>query len=502
MLLGDLIAHPPLGLELATTGGRLDRVVKGAHAIDLLPPAPWIGSGYVVLTTGLALRGSAARQREFVSSVADADAAAVGLGVGVVFKSIPRPMLETAEERGLALFTVPYAVPFRDIIRFVTASTLRGEAAQLARVIAIQDDLLAVVERANGERELVERLGALLDARVALFSAEDGRVVAVAGHPPLKELWDLARTGVRATPFAPRGYALVREVEVAGALRYHLAVLTRSGDRAETVARPVVGFAARALQMIAAGRELEAQSDRIERSALLHDLLEAERVDRRLVARLRRIGFRPGPPLRALVASPGDDAVRAAVDALLARAGPARLVDVAGDDVVAVWQGDDDVAGGLVALAAEHASLAVGTATALDDASDLGRALAEARACLLAARSRATARDRVVESGSLSLSDSLVALLPRAQAARVDDLLAPLETERPDALATLAAFFEHDLDIMACARALHLHPNSLRYRLAKIEAVLGRSLRSPGTIADLHLALRARALAGDRPAGA
>jgi len=44
---------------------------------------------------------------------------------------------------------------------------------------------------------------------------------------------------------------------------------------------------------------------------------------------------------------------------------------------------------------------------------------------------------------------------------------------------------------MACAHTLHLHPNSLRYRLAKIEKALGRSLRSPQTIADLYLALRA-----------
>jgi len=40
-----------------------------------------------------------------------------------------------------------------------------------------------------------------------------------------------------------------------------------------------------------------------------------------------------------------------------------------------------------------------------------------------------------------------------------------------------------------------------RYRLSKIERRLGRSLRSPATIADVHLALRSRALYREPPAG-
>ncbi len=53
----------------------------------------------------------------------------------------------------------------------------------------------------------------------------------------------------------------------------------------------------------------------------------------------------------------------------------------------------------------------------------------------------------------------------------------------------LLAWFAHDLDIVAAAKALHLHPNSVRYRLSRLEALLGRPLRSPATIADLHIAL-------------
>lgn len=55
---------------------------------------------------------------------------------------------------------------------------------------------------------------------------------------------------------------------------------------------------------------------------------------------------------------------------------------------------------------------------------------------------------------------------------------------------TLRCFLELRLDVTRTAEALHLHPNSLRYRLTRIEERLGRSLRDPATIAMLHVAFR------------
>jgi purine catabolism regulator len=479
MQLADLIAHRPLRLELATAGARLDRSVRGAHAIDFPQPSKWIGSGYVVLTTGVGVRGSSRLQREFVHEVADADATALGFGVDVVFKAIPKSMLDAAVERRLPVFNVPYEIPFRDIVRYVTASALQDDAGRLARVIAVQDDLLAAIERPDGERELVDRLGTLLGARVALFAA-DGRVLAVAGHPPLKELWGLATAGVRAAPFGPRGYALLQEVECGG----YLAVLLRSARDADSVARPVAGFAARAVNALAAGRRVAAETERLARSSLLRDLLEAPHIDRDLVGRLRAFGFHPAQPVRVLVArSPASlSDAHAAIEDVLGRGSPSALVDATGCEVVAAWQGADlaDTLCGALPDGAKG-----GLSSSVADVFAFAQAVAEARAAL------AVAREGVVAYESLGLADALLALLPNGRGERIDGVLAPLRHERPEVLQTLRSYFEHDLDIMACARALHLHPNSLRYRLAKIEKALGRSLRSPDTIADVYLALRA-----------
>ena len=74
--------------------------------------------------------------------------------------------------------------------------------------------------------------------------------------------------------------------------------------------------------------------------------------------------------------------------------------------------------------------------------------------------------------------------------AKVDDLLAPIRGN-PGLYEALVEYFARDMDVTATAEAMHVHPNTLRYRLARIEKLLGRSLRQSTTIADLCLALLA-----------
>ncbi|MDA0178669.1 helix-turn-helix domain-containing protein [Solirubrobacter phytolaccae] len=73
---------------------------------------------------------------------------------------------------------------------------------------------------------------------------------------------------------------------------------------------------------------------------------------------------------------------------------------------------------------------------------------------------------------------------------RVDALLDPLPEP---VLAALVEYFARDQDVGAAAAALHVHPNTLRYRLGRVEALLGRSLKAPATVAELMLALSTRA---------
>jgi len=75
----------------------------------------------------------------------------------------------------------------------------------------------------------------------------------------------------------------------------------------------------------------------------------------------------------------------------------------------------------------------------------------------------------------------------------LDDLAAD---DRDVLLATLAAWSTHDGSAGETAAALYCHPNTVRYRLHRVEERTGRSLTNPRDVAELVFALQARALLG------
>jgi DNA-binding PucR family transcriptional regulator len=78
--------------------------------------------------------------------------------------------------------------------------------------------------------------------------------------------------------------------------------------------------------------------------------------------------------------------------------------------------------------------------------------------------------------------------------------LAPLRVLRPDQAdrlaRTLLAWLESADDANAAARRLHVHPQTIRYRLRQVSELFGDALGDPEARFLLLLALRARLLLG------
>lgn len=102
---------------------------------------------------------------------------------------------------------------------------------------------------------------------------------------------------------------------------------------------------------------------------------------------------------------------------------------------------------------------------------------------------RSATQGRIVSFEDLDLATWLLSGQERVpladKAARQVAALMPSAALRDTALAYLA----NDLDVAATAAALFLHPNSVRYRLRRIEELLGGPVNSPAIIANLYLAL-------------
>ena len=98
----------------------------------------------------------------------------------------------------------------------------------------------------------------------------------------------------------------------------------------------------------------------------------------------------------------------------------------------------------------------------------------------------------------LSADEELARVLSAVQ-------LAPLAGLRPvqqDVVAeTLLAWLQNAGNARLAAGQLHVHPQTVRYRLRQIQELFGPVLTEPGSRFELEVALRARALLGSRPQG-
>jgi DNA-binding PucR family transcriptional regulator len=95
------------------------------------------------------------------------------------------------------------------------------------------------------------------------------------------------------------------------------------------------------------------------------------------------------------------------------------------------------------------------------------------------------------------LTELLVAVPPDRLRAFVDEHLGPIE-HRPDLLATLETWLATSGSRQAVSQRMHLHRNSVGYRVGLIKRLLGVDPKDPEAGAVLRAALAARGVLQQR----
>jgi PucR family transcriptional regulator, purine catabolism regulatory protein len=483
MHLADLLAEESFGLELLTGGS--DAPVRGAHAVEVDAPARWLAADWVMLTTGVRLRGNVEAQRALVPQLEEGGVSALGFGVGLGFKRVPPALVEVAGEHGFPVFAVPYETPFREIIHYVDSALTSGDEHVFRRLTALQRYLVDALRTPQPERAMVERLAKFLDASVVLLGAE-GRPETVAGKAPPDALLD----EVHAQP------AGLVELEVEGWFAVATPVLARP-DQAERwlvlasprrgfiskLAKPAAEATAPLLAAMARLGDVVRDQEQAVKGALLEEALEpvAARDLPPLAARAAAFGIDFAQPARLVVVR--DAGGRELVSRLEAHRIP-HLVQQREGSLLALVQGGDEP---VLAALSDLPGAVIGIGRCVDAITDAHHSLRDAELAVAHGR-RGIVRFEDFDLGTFMVSE----IPPDRLGPKVDEILSVLRAN-PPLHEAVRAYFEHDLDIAATAASLHMHRNSLRYRLARTEQLLGRSLKQPSTIAAIHIALIADA---------
>jgi hypothetical protein len=232
---------------------------------------------------------------------------------------------------------------------------------------------------------------------------------------------------------------------------------------------------------------------------------EAEGQGPAIAERLRGLGLEPDRGLVAVACDlPEAEARLDEFERALAGAELRYVAIPRGGRLVAIAEWDprrpvEPLAAQLSEAMSGDSALGVGAPVASGSLLDVSIAEAH-RACRLArtrqdGRRSATSRELASHSGLLAQQEADV--LERFRSA----LLGPIEqhdlARGSELLPTLEAFLFSGGRWAQTAEQLHVHVNTLRHRLARIEELTGRRIDDPDDRVDFHLALRARRSAGD-----
>jgi purine catabolism regulator len=483
MHLADLLAEETFGLELLTGGP--DAPVRGAHAVEVDAPARWLAADWVMLTTGVRLRGNVDAQRALIPQLEEGGVSALGFGVGLGFKRVPPALVEVADEHGFPVFAVPYETPFREIIHYVDSALTGTDEHVFRRLTALQRYLVDALRTPQPERAMVDRLAKFLDASVVLLGA-DGGPDTVSGKPPAPALLEeVCRQPAGLIELESGGWHAIATPVVTRADQTQRWLVLASQRRGfiSKLAKPAAEATAPLLAAMARLGDVVRDQEQAVKAALLEEALEpvAARDLPPLAARAAAFGIDFSEPARLVVVR---GAGRRELVTRLDAHRIAHLVQQREDSLLALVQGaDDDV----LAALGDLEDVGVGVGRTVVSITDARHSLRDAELAVAHAN-RGIVRFEDFDLGTFMVSE----IPPDRLGPKVDEILSVLRAN-PPLHEALRAYFDHDLDIAATAASLHMHRNSLRYRLARAEQVLGRSLKQPATVAAIYLALVAEA---------
>jgi PucR family transcriptional regulator, purine catabolism regulatory protein len=524
-----------VGVTLLVGEANVDVPVRWVHISELRDPTPWLSGGELLLTTGLSL-DTAARQREYIEILADHGLAGLGLGTGFRHATVPKAMLQAAQEREFALFEVPYELPFIALTELAFTRLVNDQYALLQRSIAAQERLQRIVLSERGLDAIVGALANLVGGPALVY---DGRgelqavrtfrrelpdeVAAAVGQ----ELRERARRGdgrefVPGHPdLAPRALALPvgggEQPRATGVPQAWLVAAKDSGGLAE-IDRLILHQAVTVVALELLRRRVADTTERRLAGDVLTAIVAGELEGIELQRRLEPFGL--GGRVSAVVVAAPERTTPAACETALAEALRAEVVNglvaATGRFAVALLPGLPDEE--LFELA-ERVVAGAGQALGSRPGAGAGRGVAAGRAreayhegrCALEARElgavrngrNGAPRDGAAPSEAVATyrdlgSFQLLLSLQDSDALRLfcESLLGPIESREGhyggELMRSLEAFIECNGQWEAAARRLYCHRHTLRYRIRKVEELTGRDLGSARDRIEFWLALRGR----------
>lgn len=502
----------------------LDRLVEFVDVMEMPDVEEWVKPGMMLLTTFYAIRSDPQAQVDLVRIMAQRGAAALVLEPTLYLGEVPQEILAAADTWNLPVLQVPPSVSWIQISTPVLGAITNSQAAALKASEEIRREMTAVVLEGKGLSAITDLLSKWVELPVAIL-LEGGELLA-------RSLPPSSRAEERPPSLGDAHTWLIR---VGKQVLGYLAVWNGGANLDELQAAAVDTCLTTAALELMKQRAIEETETRL-RAELLEDFLDGQFTsEHSITSRASRFGWDFRHKRLVMVADidqfeqycltnahKGEEHVQQVKNAVWKlvsqavrrQAGEKTILEPVSDSIIILPEFPGAPPHEIVphSLALAHAvmenlraapagiTMSIGIGRPCSHFRDLPRSYRQAKEALRIGAA-AYGQGRITPYDELGVY-RLLALLEGHEELRqfYEETIAPLDRHdrknRTSLAETLDAFLRYDGNVTRTARALYVHRNTLKYRLARIREILGDNLHDGEKKLRLMLALKIKRLLG------
>ncbi|WP_047151835.1 PucR family transcriptional regulator [Aneurinibacillus tyrosinisolvens] len=496
----ELVHNPHLQTRVLAGTVGLEREITWAHVCELPDPTPWLNGGELIMTTGLAIPRIAQEQEIYLQRLVAAGVSGIAIAEGMYAPELTNPLLAEADRNAFPVLLTAYEIPWLAITRTVADANTHKEHARVVQTLRVYEIARQFIHNTS-PATILNMLGEIINCRLSIVDSVNRKPLFydVKLQNNIEDILDYIRPSN--IPHSPvvhrleRSGTIVLQVSVPASRPAVLLAIPHSTDIPHNLV----------LRHIATivGLVIEKDTATHERQRRLGAELLVGLIDGRLAANtasllLAEHELREEPWCIAACSEGTQPFEHAWLHLQLYARGIPHLLAHRGSILLAFLPANADV---LSSLQTElPADVRLGISNTFRIPTGTPEAYQEALWALRAAESHEKTIVYYSEESPVS------PFLPRSRNEAqelvdlvIGELLAYDFRHNSQLVMTLYIYLRENRSWQGAAKKLHIHKQTLVYRINRIEQMTGRRLNSTGDVAELWLALQAAMMLGLLP---
>jgi PucR family transcriptional regulator, purine catabolism regulatory protein len=489
----ELVSIPDLRTRVLAGASGMDREVSWAHVCELPDPTEYLAHGELLMTVGFTIPEGASAQEAYIERLAEVGLSGLLIAEQMYAPELTAGLTSTADRLSLPVLLTAYSVPFTAIARTVAEANRSAEHQRLLQTVRVYETARLAVGSASGS-ELMNELGDVTGCDLCVLDPECGHSLLGNTRAAPEDI-----VGALTEEMARRSEPMPAVLRLRTGTSSAMALFVPASRPAAMVAAPRTAeppdlSILRHVATIAA-LEVEKLTADYERRRRLGAELLAGLIDSRIAADsathlLEERGLTEEPRLLACCAGDGGASEHSNLHLRLEDRGIPHLLLRRTPVLTALLPGTTEA---IDAFREEiDPAFSVGLSDPLGTVSRVPDAYREAMWALQGAKASGKLVAKYGEDAALS------PFLPRSLSESrriVEHVLGPIldydAANNTRLAASLKVFLSENRSWRRAAAGLHVHKQTLVYRMRRVEELTGRRLDRTEDVAELWFALQA-----------